>query len=160
MERIITIINKSLNYFAVIILVGIMIITNIDVFGRFLFNQPLKGTFELTELGLALMVFFALGYTHLKNEHITIDFIIEKLPPKIQYMYQAFVNILIVFLMIIISFQLWKYSQRLLNSNSTTGDLALPVHLFVLVTVAGTIAFSLAAALKAYLSLRKGGNEQ
>ena len=37
-----------------LIVLGMMIIVNVDVFGRWLFDAPLSGTFELTEMGVVL----------------------------------------------------------------------------------------------------------
>ncbi len=45
------------------IVLGMMVIVNIDVFGRWLFNSPLPGTFELTEMGIVAVVYLQLAHT-------------------------------------------------------------------------------------------------
>jgi len=37
-----------------------MVLTFVDVVGRYLLNRPLRGAFELTELGLVVLIFAGL----------------------------------------------------------------------------------------------------
>ncbi len=46
-----------------LIVLGMMIIVNVDVFGRWLFDAPLAGTFELTEMGIVAVVYLQLAHT-------------------------------------------------------------------------------------------------
>ncbi|NNU82049.1 TRAP transporter small permease subunit [Halovulum dunhuangense] len=45
------------------VVLGLLIIVNVDVFGRFLFNRPLAGTLELSEMGIVAIVFLQLAGT-------------------------------------------------------------------------------------------------
>ena len=49
-----------LELLASVVLFLLMLITCIDVVGRYLFASPLPGATELTEVGLAIMVFAAI----------------------------------------------------------------------------------------------------
>jgi TRAP-type C4-dicarboxylate transport system permease small subunit len=46
-----------------LIVLGMVIIVNIDVFGRWLWNSPLSGTLELTEMGIVAVVYLQLAHT-------------------------------------------------------------------------------------------------
>lgn len=46
-----------------LIVLGMMVIVNIDVFGRWLFDAPLSGTLELTEMGIVAVVYLQLART-------------------------------------------------------------------------------------------------
>lgn len=46
-----------------LIVLGMMVIVNVDVFGRWLFDSPLAGTFELTEMGIVAVVYLQLAHT-------------------------------------------------------------------------------------------------
>lgn len=46
-----------------LIVLGMMVIVNIDVFGRWLWNSPLSGTLELTEMGIVAIVYLQLAHT-------------------------------------------------------------------------------------------------
>ena len=50
-----------------------MMITAIDVAGRYLFSKPLAGGFELTEMMLAALIYCGLPLVSKRREHIVID---------------------------------------------------------------------------------------
>ena len=51
----------------------LMMLTAVDVIGRYVFNKPLAGGFELTELMLAALIFCGLPLVSKRREHIVID---------------------------------------------------------------------------------------
>jgi len=46
-----------------LIVLGMMVIVNIDVFGRWLWDSPFSGTLELTEMGIVAIVYLQLAHT-------------------------------------------------------------------------------------------------
>ncbi|MFK4997204.1 TRAP transporter small permease subunit [Bacillus sp. N9] len=44
-----------------------MLLTTADVIGRNVFNKPITGTYELTGLALAIIIFFSLGTAQIKG---------------------------------------------------------------------------------------------
>lgn len=52
-----------LDTFGALLVLGMMVIVNIDVFGRWLLDSPLAGTLELTEMGIVAVVFLSLAHT-------------------------------------------------------------------------------------------------
>ena len=52
-----------------------MAITTVDVIGRYMFNWPLRGAFEITELLLLMLIFAGLPLVSQADEHVTLDFI-------------------------------------------------------------------------------------
>lgn len=52
---------------------AMMAVTFVDVVGRYFFNSPLQGSYELTEVMLAVSIFAALPLTTLMREHVTVD---------------------------------------------------------------------------------------
>ena len=94
-ERSEKILNKVIDiqqFISNIFLIFIMSIITFDVLGRNLLNKPLKGTYEMTELGAALLVFFALAITHRKDDHITIDFFVERFSVKVRNIINGIVS--------------------------------------------------------------------
>jgi TRAP-type C4-dicarboxylate transport system permease small subunit len=51
-------------------LFSMMWITFVDVIGRYLFNHPLQGAYEITELSLAVLVFGGLPLVTQRREHV------------------------------------------------------------------------------------------
>src|SRR5262245_38163561 len=52
---------------------GLMTLTCVDVVGRYFFNRPVPGGFELTEILLVALIFAGLPLVSLRNEHVTVD---------------------------------------------------------------------------------------
>jgi TRAP-type C4-dicarboxylate transport system permease small subunit len=58
-----------------------VILTNTDVLGRFLFNSPIRGTFELTGLLLSIISACSIVAATAADEHIKVDALFERLSP-------------------------------------------------------------------------------
>ena len=83
-RRSISSLSRVLNLVGVSTLMIVMILTVADVSLRYLVNQPIAGTFELTEFLLVILASFGFAYTALQNGHVTVDLVIERFSPKIQ----------------------------------------------------------------------------
>jgi TRAP-type C4-dicarboxylate transport system permease small subunit len=63
----------------------IMLAVTVDVTGRFIFNHPIHGATELSELLLVAMVFFGLALTQQNRQNYAIDILTRHLPPSMQW---------------------------------------------------------------------------
>src|SRR6185369_5091243 len=61
----------------------IALATFCDVIGRYFFKAPFSFTVELTEMGMAVLVYFGIGLVTHENGHISADFLISRLPPRL-----------------------------------------------------------------------------
>jgi TRAP-type C4-dicarboxylate transport system permease small subunit len=60
---------------ASVVLLAMMLLTVVDVVARYLFNRPLRGAFEVTELMLLVLIFAGLPLVSFADEHAVMDFI-------------------------------------------------------------------------------------
>lgn len=65
-----------------LLLAAMVVVTFIDVVGRYLFNRPMKGAFELTEVLMAALIFAALPAITARREHIAVDLLDRYFPPR------------------------------------------------------------------------------
>ena len=65
-----------------VILMLLMMLTVADVVSRYMFNWPIRGAFEVTELMLLVLIFAGLPLVSHADEHVTMDFIDRVLPPR------------------------------------------------------------------------------
>ncbi|WP_375261958.1 TRAP transporter small permease [Palleronia sp.] len=77
------IITGGLEIFSGLLLVALMLVTGIDVVGRYLFDAPLPGAFETTELLLGALVFAALPLVSRAGSHVEVDLLATVLPERI-----------------------------------------------------------------------------
>lgn len=132
-----------------ILLVLMMTLITFDVLGRNLINHPFKGSYELTELGSALLVFFALAITHLREDHITIDFLLDRFSEKSRNLVNGLIECLIAVVLFFMSVEIYDNATRAMERHSTTTDLAIPIHPFQFLIAFTLLVFMLTAMLKA-----------
>lgn len=71
--------------FIAALLVGLLIlVTCIDVIGRYLLNRPFGGAYELTQMLLAALVFVALPLTSADGGHVEVDLALHLFPAPVQ----------------------------------------------------------------------------
>ncbi|WP_138417620.1 TRAP transporter small permease [Aquibacillus sediminis] len=155
MEKLIDMLSKGLHYVAQFVLFIMAIIVTVDVFSRWMFNKPITGTVDITELGLSMVIFLSLAYTHVKKEHITIDFIVEKFPKRIQLVFDSIINLVIAVLIGLVAWSLFGNAERLYASDTVTGDLRLPIYLFAILAAISITVFALTALLRAITEAQK-----
>jgi TRAP-type C4-dicarboxylate transport system permease small subunit len=68
---------------------GMMLLTLGDVVGRYFFNRPILGTWELIGLMLVFAGTWGFAYAQVMKAHIRVDILLNKFPPRIQ----AFMNV-------------------------------------------------------------------
>lgn len=55
-----------------------------DVLARYLFNYSIPGVYELMQLALVVMVYFAISYAQQKGDHIRIEIFSDERRPRMQ----------------------------------------------------------------------------
>ena len=73
MKRFDVVLQRALGVTSAVVLFLMMMITAVDVAGRYLFNRPIAGGFELTEILLAALIYCGLPLVSARREHIVID---------------------------------------------------------------------------------------
>ena len=73
MKRFDVVLQRALGVTSAVVLFAMMLVTAVDVAGRYLFNKPIAGGFELTEILLAALIYCGLPLVSARREHIVID---------------------------------------------------------------------------------------
>ncbi|GAE28049.1 TRAP dicarboxylate transporter [Halalkalibacter wakoensis JCM 9140] len=154
LERVIYPINAIAQRIAMIVLFLMMMITVIDVTGR-MFSKPLYGAFELTGFGLALVIFYSLGYTQMKKGHISVSFLVDKWPVRVQAVADLIMNVIFLTLVAVTTWQVFQYAIRLFNGNEKTADLGIPIYIMTILASIGLLCFALSILLDLLKSLNE-----
>ena len=112
----------TLGYVAAAVLFCLMLVTCVDVIGRF-FNLPLFGGFELTEILLATLIFAGLPLVTLRNEHVTVDLFDAVTPDwllRIQHVVACAVGMVCTGFL---SWRLWLRGDHMAAAGETTAQL-------------------------------------
>jgi TRAP-type C4-dicarboxylate transport system permease small subunit len=91
-----------------LLLLAIVGVTVLDVFGRYLFNAPLPGGFELTEIMMALLIFVSMPVVTRQDGHIKVD-ILDLVLPRGARFYQDLLGDLVgVVVGLLLAWGMWK----------------------------------------------------
>jgi len=81
--------SRVLNIIGVTCLVLMMLITVSDVFMRYVFTQPLKGSVELTEYLMAVVGFFGLAWCAKNLGHARVDLLMTHFSTRTQAVFDS-----------------------------------------------------------------------
>ena len=108
-----------------------MVLTFFDVVGRYLLNKPIRGAFEITELGLLVLIFAGLPLVSHADEHVTMDFIDRILPQRIARVWVRVVHAICAAIMFFLAWQVWIKANRIASYSDTTDVLRITIGPFV-----------------------------
>ena len=111
---------------AAALLFAMMIVTTIDVIGRYVFAQPLPGASEISQILLGLIIYFALPAVCLNQEHIVVGLVFDRLPSRARQLAGAVVNGVGAALLLVAARELWNHGGRLASYNDVTIYLRVP----------------------------------
>ncbi len=98
----------------------IMVLTFGDGIGRYVFNAPIVGTVEVTELLMGMMVYLGVGLTTHGRGHIRVDIVIDLLPPRLRAVLDIVTLALSIVLVSLICWHLWIKAGVTVEKNDLT----------------------------------------
>lgn len=108
-----------------------MLLTFVDVVARYLFNQPVRGAFEVTELLLLVLIFAGLPLVSYADEHALMDFVDRLLGPRGQRWLEGAVHVLCAAVMGLLAWLVWKKADRVWGYGDATDVLRIAYGPFV-----------------------------
>jgi TRAP-type C4-dicarboxylate transport system permease small subunit len=133
--------STYLSYIGNAALAFMMLLTTVDVVGRYFFNSPVLGAYEITEYLMLIMVFSFLALAQSKKAHINVDIVFNRLPARLQRAFERFNHIVCLLMMILIT---WKSAERIMELKKT-GEasllLKIPDYPFAIFLVIGCLVF-------------------
>lgn len=106
---------------------GMMALTFVDVAGRYVFNAPLGGAKELTEVLLALMVFGAAPLVTTSRTHITTSLFESALRGTVLRVRNAAVSIVSAVCCGVLAWRLWAQGAAMGEMSGGTPLLGVPL---------------------------------
>ncbi|HET9489315.1 MAG TPA: TRAP transporter small permease [Methylomirabilota bacterium] len=135
---------------ASILLMALMLLTVVDVMGRYVLNRPLAGAFEVTELLLVVLIFAGLPLVSYADGHVTMDFIDRLLPAATRRPLERGVHVVSATVLALLSRLVWLKADRIWAYRDATDVLRIvygPFVYFMAIMIAVTGLIHLAKAL-------------
>ena len=157
---IVSLISSRIGMLAITIL---LFLTVGDVLGRYAFNAPIPGTYELTKILFALSVFFSLPVSQFNGENLGITLLYDRFPLKVKGILDLMSALISITVFIVGFSQTLKYAARMKNAHTVTSVLRLPMHPWIYIASIGILCliavllWDLAVSIKELLG--RDGNE-
>lgn len=149
--------SSLLSNIGAIALFGMMALTVIDVAGRYLFNAPLLGAFELTEFLVLILIFSFLGYTEANKRHICVELILDLLPKRVQYICELINHVICLGLFVLITCMAVLKAIELMSTGESSPNLFIPNYPFAFFLALGSLVMCIEYIrdIAGLLSIRK-----
>jgi len=143
------ILQRILSGLAAALLFFLMLLTLVDVVSRYIFNAPINGSFEITELLLAAIIFSALPLVSAKDDHITVDLIDAFVPRFIAWLRDVAIALASFVMLAGICYRVWHKALESVHYGDQTAMLYLPTapvffYISIAVGLSSVIALLLA----------------
>ncbi len=112
---------------AAAVLMALMVLTCMDVAGRYFFNSPVWGAFELTEMMLAALIFAGLPVVSLRNDHVTVDLFDPVTPDWLFRIQHVVACALGATCTAYLAWRLWIRAANMVAAGETTAQLKITV---------------------------------
>jgi TRAP-type C4-dicarboxylate transport system permease small subunit len=124
--RVLTRISRVLVIAGGIVLTAAGILTVASVIGRYFFDSPIPGDFELVEMACALAVFSFLPYCQLQKGNVLVDFFTYKLSPVARGALDSLSALIYTAITVLLTWRLAVGGLDLLRTNEQTVVLQIP----------------------------------
>lgn len=121
-----------------LVLITMMLVTASDVFARYLFNTPIRGAFELTEILLVLLIYAGLPLVSRREAHVVVDLFESWMSVGVKKVLRVVSNLLCLAALCGMSWVIYLRALRIASYGDTTAVLKLPL---------APVAFAMAALI-------------
>ena len=121
---------RVLGVISCILLFWMMLLTFVDVAGRYIFLSPLPAAYEIIAFTMPGIIFCALPFVNRQESHVTIDLMDLILPTSWRRGQATMVNLIAAFAMGFIGWRLWARSRDHLEFQEVTDELYLELWMF------------------------------
>ena len=106
---------------------ALTVMTVISVMGRYLFNSPIQGDYELVTMGTAIAIFLFLPYCHLQRGNVVVDLFLSWAPRRVQTFFDGASGLLLAAIAGVLSWRMIHGGLDMQRYGEVSYILALPV---------------------------------
>ncbi len=144
MKMIFTALDKFSDFLKIIgaiALTSMMLLTVVDVIGRF-FKHPIFGSVELVGFLATIVVAAALPYTYKVDGHVGVEILVRLLSKKAQVCIDIFTRVLSFILFSLVTWQMFLYAKDIHETGEVSMNLEFPIYYIVYLLAFGLLIFS------------------
>jgi TRAP-type C4-dicarboxylate transport system permease small subunit len=101
-----------------------MLLTTADAGGRYLFNRPITGAYEITINYLMIpAVFLAVSYAYREGAYIRVTFLVDRLPVKVKVVVNHIVQLVSMLYGVLLVIATYQQALRVISDHTTLSSL-------------------------------------
>lgn len=158
LERSIGILNMVLIVLAGVCLLAVMGLSVANVVLR-LMGVQFGGAYELVGFAGAVVIAAALGQTQEKKDHVPVDIITRRFPPRVNQAIDVFKYLLKLAFAIVVTWKMAAYGVDIARSGEVSETLKLSYYPFIFVVAAGFAVLACTVMLDIVRSLMPAGQQ-
>ena len=113
---------------AVVATAVMMLLTSADAIGRYVFNAPIMGAYELTEKYLMVAaIFLGLSFTVREGIFIRVTFLVDRLPLSLRRTLEFFSHLITIVFCLFIVYASGGQALRALSDDTTLSTVPVPI---------------------------------
>lgn len=132
-ETIINQVSRVVGAIAVVFLVLMMLLTVADVFLRYVFSAPIKGSLELTEFCMVIAGFLGIAWCAVKRGHVKVDLIVSHMPTQAQGITDTVTMLLAMTVIPLVAWRAFAQAKYIMVENFVSPSLNIPEFPFYMV---------------------------
>ena len=163
MKKLVGLMERIFQYFGIISSISlflIMMFIVLDVFLRYVFNTPIKGSYEIVSLVMLFTVFFAFAHAQQAKRLVHVTIILKLLPQKFKLVLWSLGNTLSTIIAVMLTIASYQQAGQAMLSKTTSGVLYIPYYPFYYVVCIGFALLALMFLIDTLRSFRAVVNEE
>ncbi len=119
--------DRALTALIAVVMFAMMMLTTVDVAGRYLFNTPVKGGFEIITFLLATLVFASLPLITWDETHITVSLVENWVRGRVRWTMRTLVLAASAVIVGVMTMRMWIQGDLMAEGQHITGFLEWPI---------------------------------
>ncbi len=148
---------EGVTLIAGLVLVAMALLVVVSVAGRYLFNAPIIGDYEIVETAGAVAIFLCFPYTHLTGSNIVAEFFTTAIPDRAKLMLDTVHDAIFALVAALFTWRLALGGIHKHATNATTALLAIPIWAAYIVAVAAMALLCVVCVARFLDGLRRLG---
>ena len=138
-------------YVAGFVLVLLMILTTADVAGRYFFNSPITGVFDLTHFAVLIMTFLGLAYCGFRRGHVSIELLFDRFSRPVRRVLNRAINLVGAILFTVIAWRSLVQSVDVREFGEASQLVEIPFFPLYWLLAFGALLFAAVMALRVFV---------
>ena len=138
----------------------LMIVTTVDVILRKLpINASVKGSYDMTEMGMVVIVFFGIAYFQSEHGHVRVEMFVEKFPHTLRCIVEGIVNLVEAVFGALMCYAAFQQISTLYARGVSTSVAHIPHWPFAIFMTVGLLLFTIFLVLAGIMCFQRIGEK-